>query len=107
MAHTQAANTSSLVSFHCMVGSEWPGQPSQWRVGEVDGRDQLVEAWSSVGCTFVVQQATLCEAVLWADVMLKGERRKSFEKKRNEVDKQSRRETLLSSIFITVWNMSY
>lgn len=83
MAHTQAANTSSLVSFHCMVGSEWPGQPSQWRVGEVDGRDQLVEAWSSVGCTFVVQQATLCEAVLWADVMLKGERRKSFEKKRN------------------------
>ncbi len=35
----------------------WAAQ--QRKVGEVDGREQLVQAWSSVGCTFVVQQATL------------------------------------------------
>lgn len=86
MAHAQAANTSSLVSLRCTAGSERPGRPSQRKVGEVDGREQLVQAWSSVGCTFVVQQATLCEAALWADVMLKGE---NLLNKEEEVDKQS------------------
>ncbi len=79
MAHAQAVNTSSLVSLRHTAGSIWPGRPSQRKVGEVDGREQLVQAWSSAGCTFVVQQATLCEAALWVDVMLKRERRKSSE----------------------------
>lgn len=86
VAHAQAANTSSPVSLRRAEGSEWPGRPSQRKVGEVDGREQLVQAWSSVGCTFVVQQATLCEAALWADVMLKGE---NLLNKEEEVDKQS------------------
>lgn len=86
VAHAQAANTSSPVSLRRAAGSEWPGRPSQRKVGEVDDREQLVQAWSSVGCTFVVQQATLCEAALWADVMLKGE---NLLNKEEEVDKQS------------------